>query len=294
MNQGELNQIQSLPLELKIKKTQARIREWYEYWGGKVYVSFSGGKDSTVLLDLVRKMYPDVVAVYVNTGLEYPEINEFVKTIPNVVMIRPETSFYEVLQKYGYPVISKNVARYVNDLQNESCANKKTCALRRGEIYGKAKIGVLPKKWRFLVDAPFKISSSCCDIMKKKPIHKFEKESGLKGFIGTMATDSNSRRIQYLRLGCNSFGKTTRSAPMSFWTTSDIWGYIHKYEISYSSIYNKGVHNTGCMFCMFGVHREKYPNRFQLMKQTHPQIYDYCINKLNLKVILDFIGVKYD
>ena len=70
----ELRQMQSLPLELKILKTQLRIREWYEHWDGDVCVSFSGGKDSSVLLHLVRSMYPDVPAVFVDTGLEFPEI----------------------------------------------------------------------------------------------------------------------------------------------------------------------------------------------------------------------------
>lgn len=81
----ELKMLQSLPLEVKVLKTQQRIREWVTHWGvNGVYVSFSGGKDSTVLLHLVRKLYPEVEAVFVNTGLEYPEIQRFVKTFDNV------------------------------------------------------------------------------------------------------------------------------------------------------------------------------------------------------------------
>lgn len=58
----ELKQMQSLPLEAKIRMTQRRIRDWYEYWNGMVYVSFSGGKDSTVLKHIVDGMYNDVPA----------------------------------------------------------------------------------------------------------------------------------------------------------------------------------------------------------------------------------------
>lgn len=65
----DLAQMQSLPLEAKILMAKRRIQEWYDYWDGGVYVSFSGGKDSTVLLHLVRSIYPDVQAVFVNTGL---------------------------------------------------------------------------------------------------------------------------------------------------------------------------------------------------------------------------------
>jgi 3'-phosphoadenosine 5'-phosphosulfate sulfotransferase (PAPS reductase)/FAD synthetase len=97
MESWELQQLQGLPLEAKIIKTKIRIREWYEHWNGDVYISFSGGKDSTVLLDLVRSIYPDVPAVFVDTGLEYPEIREFVKTFDNVVWVRPKMNFKDVV-----------------------------------------------------------------------------------------------------------------------------------------------------------------------------------------------------
>ena len=107
----DLAQMQSLPLEAKILMAKRRIQEWYDYWDGGVYVSFSGGKDSTVLLHLVRSMYPDVQAVFVNTGLEYPEIQAFVKQHDNVNILRPSMSFNEVLGEYGYPMIGKEVAQ---------------------------------------------------------------------------------------------------------------------------------------------------------------------------------------
>lgn len=116
----DLAQMQSLPLEAKITMTKRRIREWYEHWDGNVYVSFSGGKDSTVLLHLVREMYPDVPAVFVDTGLEYPEIKAFVKTFDNVKILKPlkrvdrgryvNTSFRKIIAEEGYPLISKDAS----------------------------------------------------------------------------------------------------------------------------------------------------------------------------------------
>lgn len=110
----ELQQMQALPLKMKIKLTQSRIRQWVNEFGEDgVYISFSGGKDSTVLLDIVRKMYPEIKAVYVDTGLEYPEIKHFVKGFDNIEIIRPEMVFKDVIVKYGYPMISKEVSECV-------------------------------------------------------------------------------------------------------------------------------------------------------------------------------------
>ena len=110
----ELKQKQSLPLNLKISLTKARIRQWInEYGEDGVAVSFSGGKDSTVLLDLVRQDYPNIKAVFFDTGLEYPEIREFVKTFDNVDWIKPKMNFKDIITTYGYPMISKEVSECV-------------------------------------------------------------------------------------------------------------------------------------------------------------------------------------
>ena len=110
----DLKQRQSLPLDIKVRMTEQRIREWVNEFGiGGVYVSFSGGKDSTVLLHIARRLYPDIPAVFVDTGLEYPEIRNFVKTFDNVEWLKPEMNFKQVIEKYGYPFISKEVSECV-------------------------------------------------------------------------------------------------------------------------------------------------------------------------------------
>ena len=110
----ELKLLQSLPLDVKVAKTKLRIHEWVRhYCTDGVYVSFSGGKDSTVLLHIVRELYPNIPAVFVDTGLEYPEIRQFVKTFENVEILRPKMRFDEVIKKYGYPLIGKEVAQRI-------------------------------------------------------------------------------------------------------------------------------------------------------------------------------------
>ena len=126
-----LRELQALPLERKIAITQARIIEWYQYFNGNVYVSFSGGKDSTVLLDIVRKIYPEVPAVFSNTGLEYPEIQSFVKSFDNVVVIRPKMSFVDVILNYGYPLFSKEISQTIYYARKSEKA-----LIRRKQILG--------------------------------------------------------------------------------------------------------------------------------------------------------------
>lgn len=151
------------------------------------------------------------------------------------------------------------------------------------------------KKWRWLVDSGVKVSDQCCDIMKKNPLNDYHKVSGLHPFVGVMAEESSTRTSMYTKTGCNAYSiKHPISMPMMFWGEKDVWDYIHKYDVPYSKIYNMGEPRTGCMFCMFGVHLEKEPNRFQRMKILHPQLHKYCMETLGLREILAKMGVKYE
>lgn len=113
-----LKELQSLSLSEKIAITQARIIEWFNFWEGNVFVSFSGGKDSTVLLDLVRKTIAaidptfEVPVVFSNTGLEYPEIQAFARK-QGATFVTPKMNFVKVIREYGYPLIGKEVANAI-------------------------------------------------------------------------------------------------------------------------------------------------------------------------------------
>lgn len=307
---GDLQQMQSLPLEAKIEMTKRRICEWYEHWDGQVYVSFSGGKDSTVLLHIVRELYPDVPSVFVDTGLEYPEIRAFVNTVGNVTWLRPKMNFKKAIETYGYPIISKEVSDAVSMAKRgfKSGIQKLEGKNSRGEEEPFRKSFI---KWAPLVDAPFMVSDECCNVMKKKPVKQYEKESGRKPLIATMACESAWRQTGWERTGCNSFHSARPiSNPIAFWTEQDVLEYISHFKIPYASIYGDivrdsndkyqttGAKRTGCMFCMFGVQCEKEPNRFQKMKVTHPKQYEFCMKPisaggLGLAEVLDYIGIKH-
>lgn len=304
MNMNELKLMQNYPLDIKIAKTKNRIREFYEYFNGEVYVAFSGGNDSLVMLHIIRSLYPDVPAVFVDTGVEFPEVRRFVKTFDNITILKPEKNFSQVISECGYPVVSKDVSNAVR-LARKNIADGKITA-RVKQFDGSQKGSRFDKsKWRFLLDSPFLISEQCCDIFKKKPFKKFEKKTGLHGYIGVLASEGGVRLSGYLRTGCNNY-RFGNSKPLGFWTHQDILNYIKIYNLNICSIYGDiyfdeakqklrvtGEPRTGCMGCIFGCHLEKYPNRFQRMKITHPHRYNYFIEKLNYKEVLEFIGVDF-
>lgn len=305
----DLKTMQGWSLERKIRVTQTRIMEWYIRNNGQVFCSFSGGKDSTVLLDLARRAYPDIPAVFVDTGLEYPELREFVRTKDNVTWLRPRYPFFQIIERYGYPVISKEVSNVIYGARK---GQQYRMARLNGELLDKngKKSQFNCENYRYLLDAPFAISDKCCYHMKKAPIHKYERLTGRKPIIGTMACESKLRLQSWLKAECNGFESSRpTSQPLSFWLEKDILQYLKFSGIPYAPIYgdiveqvNKkgspiltttGVARSGCMFCMYGVHLEPQPNRFQRMELTHPKQYDYCIEGLGCGKVMDFIGVPY-
>lgn len=301
LTRADLIQRQSLPLEAKIRMSQNKIRQWADKWGTSgIFVSFSGGKDSTVLLHLVRSVIgcQNVPAVFTDTGLEYPEIRDFVKSVENVTWLRPELTFKQVIQKYGYPAISKAQARFVNDVQNAHEGNKKTVALRLTGITStgrKAPSRKLSEKWKKFVGSGISLSDKCCHYLKTNPLDKYAKITGRKVMTGVMAGESRRRAKDYMEYGCNAYeSNRPTSKPIAFWKEEDIWEYIRRFNVPYSKIYDMGEKRTGCMFCMFGVHLENGENRFQRMKKSHPKQWDYCINKLRCGDVLKFMGVDYE
>lgn len=325
---NELKQMQSLPLRTKIKITIDRLYSWYNHYNGQVYLSFSGGKDSTVLRHIIdNRTNLDIPSVFVDTGLEYPEIRKFVKTFDNVDIIRPKMNFTEVIKKYGYPVISKEIARRIHyakiaidEGREESHIDYlKLCGSFLDDYGNKSHFNC--EKWNHLLTAPFNCSAECCNVMKKKPFKEYNKTTGRVPIIGTLAIESRLRRQSWLKNGCNAFDmKIPRSTPMAIWTEQDILEYIITEKVHYcKDVYGdvigdkKGkmkmskIDRTGCMFCMFGCHSEKQPNRFQRMEKSHPKLYNFCINGgeeiddlwqpnsegLGLGRVLDFIGVEY-
>lgn len=298
-----LKELQALPLSRKVMITQARIIEWHNHYNGDVVVSFSGGKDSTVLLHLVRQIYPDTKAVFSNTGLEYPELQTFVRSFDNVEIITPPMRFDQVLSKYGYPLISKDVSQSIYEARTVKRDNARVrekfyhdsdYVLKYGQRF------CLEKWLPMATELPVGITHLCCKQMKKIPLKKYR-----NCFVATLAEESILRENAWIAHGCNAFdAKNPKSQPMSFWTEQDVLSYIVKNNIEIASVYGEIVSSgadgneypaidvagnvqcnlkcskcsrTGCIFCGFGFHLDKGQTRFQRISRTHPRQYEYCI-----------------
>lgn len=299
-----LRQLQAMSLEMKLHRAERKI--WEFVYGEKpAYISWSGGLDSRVVLHIIRDrcgIGPEKCpAVFIDTGLEYPEVRECALRHANVVL-RPAMTFKQVLDRYGFPVISKRVSQYVHEVQTARAkgnGGSATCTLRltgRRSDGTFSKMGKLSDCWQYLCDAPFKCSSQCCGVIKKRPAAEYAKESGRAPILGLRADDDGQQReLTFLTKrggACNAFGDKASSWPIAIFTDADIVECVRKYNLDHPSIYDQGATGSGCMFCMFGVHLEKPINRFERMRQTHPQKWEYCMDKLGLRAVLKYLKVK--
>lgn len=354
MSSSELKSMQMASLEQKVEMTKERITNWYNAWcrfkienmntgrirykthlvlkygdepklrknemildeqPGQVFVSFSGGKDSTVLLHIARQLYPDIEAMYVDTGLEYPEVRKFVNTFQNVTIMRPKMRFDEVIKRYGYPIISKEVSNCLFGAKNSKPEKLVSIRMQRlnGELLTKdgKKSAFNIKKYKPLLDVDFRIGSGCCDVMKKRTSKAFSRESGKIPITAQMACESRLREQAWLKNGCNAFfANCPTSNPMAFWTEQDVLQYIKENDLPIASVYGNivpsdcdvcggetveqttiydtgcklmttGCQRTGCIYCAYGCHLESEPTRFQRLKETHPKQYAWCIGGAN-------------
>ena len=222
---------------------------------------------------------PETKGIFSNTTNEHSEILKFIKTIDNVDTVLPAKTFNNTVEEYGFPLIAKKTAKMVNELRHPTDANVNTRNLYLTGITLKGlknNVWKLSKKWYFLIDAPFDITGMCCNILKKAPLHKFNKP-GM--FVGTMAVDSDVRKRGYLETGCIDVTKNN-CKPISFFTKEDIWQIVKDRKIPYCHIYDTGILGTGCAYCGFGCHLEK-ESRFERLKESEPKRFDMMMNLKN-------------
>ena len=194
MTLKELRERQGWTLSQKIDHTLGVIDQFIQRMDGKVYLAFSGGKDSTVLMHLCEILKKDILCVFVNTGCEYPDIARFVNEMKdeghNIKIIRPKTTPRKVWEQYGFPLASKEIAECIHAIRANPNSIKAQRALG---IIDPDSMFVLNKKWRYLIDGPYETSNMCCQKLKKDPSHRIAKELGLAPIVGVMASESRLR-----------------------------------------------------------------------------------------------------
>ena len=164
------------------------------------------------------------------------------------------------------------------------------------------------ERYQFMLDAPFEISSMCCNVMKKAPVHKYQKDFGLQPITAQLASESRLRSQKWLKSGCNGFDlKRPISNPMSFWTEQDVLLYIYTHKIPIASVYGEivkdkeidgqvdledlglfelelptlkttGCDRTGCFACLYGAHHEKKKEDSRIQKTidfSNPKLADW-------------------
>ena len=251
----ELRQMQSLSLDSKKRMSSQRIDGWFETFGDDVYLSYSGGKDSTVCLELVAEYCAShgqsLHVAFCDTGLEYPEIREFAEHNTKKVAekygieisfdrLRPDMNFHDVIIEFGYPIISKEVSKIVygarHSREKKQSYINKLKGLNADGSYSEYKQRY--KKYEILLQAPFEISNRCCAKMKELPATRYEAETGRKPIVGTMAEESKQRLDAWCKTGCNAFDSSRpMSKPISFWTEQDVLNMILIEGLEIASVY---------------------------------------------------------
>ena len=275
MTAKELHERQTWTLNQKIDHSLGVIDSFVARNNGNVYLAYSGGKDSTILMKLCEIIKRDILCVFVNTGCEYPSIVHFVHKMQdeghNIKIIRPKITPREVWKQYGFPLVSKEVAEYIHCIRTNPNSIKSQNAF--GLRNPKSQF-VLSDKWKYLINEPYETSNMCCKKLKKDPSHKFAKENGLFPIVGTMASESKLREKTYIRRGgCNVFGENAQSLPLSIWLEDDIWQFIRENNVEIADIYSKGVRRTGCAACGFGC-QFKNDTRLAILRDLYPKYYD--------------------
>ena len=324
MDPKQFMELQALPYDVKKTWAICKAKEFYDYFGGKVFCSV-GGLDSMVLITLIRKYVADVVGVSVS-ALEDKSIRKIHNKMPNMVLLKPYKSMTQVIKEHGFPVVSKMKARKIETLQKPNNPKQTFIhAIMTGDMGEQGKFQhsnkiKLPDKWIKLFGglynehrpdivckaAPFKVSDMCCYWMKEKPADDYAKSTGFKPYMGLMASEGGQREMALMKNGCNYYGKTVqRSCPFAIFQRDDLLRLALELEVEVPEIYGEIkekpdgtlyttlAQRTGCNMCGFGIHIEKRPHRFDRLRRQNYKEWKFWMYDMGWGEVLDYIGVGW-
>lgn len=270
----------------RIQKIQQVINEYGEE---NFYLSFSGGKDSTVLSALLDMAIPDntIPRVYANTGIELNMIRNFVEREregdKRIVIVNPSVPIKSMLEQEGYPFKSKVHAHCVNLYQIGS-KNKMVLGYlgQRSETWHSR---TCPKilRYQFTKQNELRISDMCCVRLKEEPLINYGKNNNKKiAIIGTMKAEGGRRNnLQCMLFEGNKLKKFQPLAPLT--KKWEDW-FIEKYNVKICEIYKSpyNFERTGCKGCPFALHLQReldtlerfFPNERKQCEIIWKPVYD--------------------
>lgn len=300
-------QKQSLPYEAKVAHAEIRAREFYSRIigeGHNVHVSV-GGLDSITLLLFLRSIGIDIPAVSVSS-LEDKSIQRIHRQL-GIIPLKPLKSKLDVINEFGFPVLSKEIAGKIDLLQRPT---EKNATVRHAIItgttgdYGGNRTGTRMKLSRCWLEkfagyenenegvnysiAPFKVSDKCCYYLKEKPCDDYARAHNSYPYLGLMASEGGRRQKSLMMHGCNYYGKSvTRSCPFAIFSRQDILRLALDLHVPVPEIYGTIEHRddgalyttraqrTGCSMCGCGIHMEKRPHRFDRLREDNPKEWEF-------------------
>ncbi len=289
MDLKTLRRLQKLPMEVKVKLTKIILNHYIkENKDNGVYLSYSGGKDSSVMRRIALEIDANIPSVFCNTTNEQSEIMDYIKKQKNITTLMPKMGFRKILKKYGFPMVSKLACRKVYDLKNPTEKNKKV----RITWNDKDSLFRLANKDRFLVEEDFNVTAKCCDILKKEPFRRYELETGRLPVSGIIADESSQRQDAIIKGGVISEGKMCR--PMAFWLEKDIWKYSlmnnfrfseNYYDRKVDGVFVSADKRSGCELCLMGFRYDKNnlfeQDRLEKAKILNPKRFERLMDTEN-------------
>lgn len=326
--------INHMNLKDKITYSKSKIKEFLffclDQGKNEFLVSFSGGKDSTLLLNLIVETIKENADDFKNVSIvpayameiTFPETIKFIKEtinelqkqysfVKNLLLVPPKKPWKDILNIYGFPIFSKQISVQLNRIKY-ACSHTGiidwSLGIKKSAKFAlsKKRLFLLDKDMNFYIDENgnkqhYYFSEKCCDYVK----------GGLKhdkrpAFIGTMASESTLRKTSWINFGCNILNnKELKSRPLSIWNADNVWEYYKKTKSKINPCYQfdgekpRLFNRLGCSACPFGSHLEKHlkdnyniKNRFEKLKEFNENLYISQVKKTGMEYILMDMNVE--
>lgn len=310
---------------MKVDDAIFRLGHLQRETDGKCLLSFSGGKDSTVLANIYvnalkeGKLKPMPI-VFSDTGLEYESIYRFVKwfseNVHEVETIKPSVPFSKIIREYGKPAMSKSKSSFINTYQRALKKNQDPLKLKRTSelilgfrtdkktfkpVYREDGVAfktpnrLANKHFNFLhPDHEYKIANKCCVFLKKKPFEDYYMSHDILGYATGMRVSEGGIRAMVYK-SCTSYKKVggislLHKLPIFDWEDSDIDNYINKYDIKIADAYTEyGLDRTWCTGCPYA---KDIGSNLKVLYEHEPKRYKAM--QIWLGDVYRDLGVKLD